>query len=192
MIGKAINTLLALMSILLAIRSLENSSLSLLIPTSYLYVLLIFPFLSLATNRNPFNFGLFAILAILLSTKYLPTQSFLGLLNVLKYAGYGDLAESLRYLFTPQRGMELPLVVTAFSISQVVWVLDKKERLFKERGIDFNVLPSVAIAFALGFVSLVTYYNLNFGVSSDRLIIGLVGVCLIVLALALDSRRGES
>jgi len=188
MMAKVINTALAWISLLITVKSLENSALSVFIPTFYLYSLMTLPLVFLALNKNPFNFGLFSVLVVLISTKYLPTPSFLGLLNVLHYFGYGSLAEFVKSIFSGQSdGNVLPLVVTMFVISQVVWVLDEKAQELRKRGVDFDVIPSVITAFAIGLTTYICYSTLLLTFSADKLILGLIGVCLLILAVVLAS-----
>ena len=186
MMAKIINTALAWISLLITVKSLENSAISVFLPTFYLYALMVLPLVFLALNKNPFNFSLFAVLVILLSTKCLPTPSFLGLLNVLHYIGYGNLAEFIKSIFSGQGdGNVLPLVVTMFAISQVVWVLDEKAQELRKRGVDFDVIPSVITAFAVGLIAYMCYSTLLLTFSADKLILGLMGICLLILAVIL-------
>ncbi len=178
MIGTTVNIVIATICILLTVKSLG---------LDYLYLLLLSPFLSAVLRRNPFNTPTFITLLLLLSTNYLPTQSYLGFLNVL-YNFRSDLAVYLRYIFTYSGGETLPIVVTLYSVSQVVWVAEKKRKTLKERGVDFNVFVPISIALIVGLASYTLYRFLYLNVVFDRLTLGLIGVFLVILTLILLRR----
>ncbi len=159
-----LNGILATLSIVLVVESLTFR-------TNYLYLLLIIPAVSLMLRRNPFNFPLFAILICISLINVLPTQTFYGLVNVLNYLGYE--ASYLLDLFHPSPH-HIPLIVTFFVISQIVWHSEHE--------------VTIPLAFAFSFLAYIFYEYLMVSVDIDRLLLGIFGVFALIVTFAGVSR----
>ena len=164
MIKVIMNCLLAVTSIILVIETLEFN-------LDYLYVLLVIPAVSLIMRRNPFNFPLFAILTCISIVNVLPTQTFYGLVNLLNYLGYNS--SYLLDMFHPTRH-NIPLIVTMFVISRIVWNSESE--------------ITIPLAFAFGFLAYLSYSYLLISLNLDRIVLGLMGVFATIVAFAGVSR----
>ena len=163
-----LNFILATLSVVLVAESF-------VFRTNYFYLLMIIPVVSLILKRNPFNFPLFAILICVSLINILPTQTFYGLVNVLHYLGYD--VSYLLDVFRPTPH-HIPLIVTLFVISQVIWY-SKYE-------------VTIPLSFAFGFLAYAFYDYLIVSLNADRLILGVFGVLALTVAFAGASRwRGR-
>ncbi|WP_457548640.1 hypothetical protein [Archaeoglobus sp.] len=163
-----LNCILATLSIVLVVESF-------VFRTDYLYLLLIIPALSLIFKRNPFNFPLFAILIGISLINVLPTQTFYGLVNVLHYLGYD--VSYLLDMFHPTLNY-IPLIVTLFVVSQVIWHSEHE--------------VTIPLSFAFGFLAYAFYNYLIVPLNADRLVLGVFGVLALTVAFAGVSRwRGR-
>ena len=189
---RLVNLALAEIGIILTVKSLENSFLSTFITMDYVYTLLLIPPIFAFANRNPFDFRLFVFLLCLMSVNLLPSsKSFDGVLNSLYYFGFQGWAMFLESTVKSyeSNAFYIPPFVVVFTISQITWTLHKKSIELKERGVKFDVLPSVILAFIVGLISLVLFFYLPTGFQiENNLMTGLAGISLLILGFALLKR----
>ena len=165
MISVILNGILATLSIILVVQTS-------VFRTNCLYLLLMIPAMSLVLRRNPFNFPLFAILICIDLINVLLTQTFYGLVNVLNYLGYE--ASYLLDVFSQPSPHHIPLIVTFFVVSQIVWHS------------EYEV--TIPLAFAFSFLAYISYDYLIVLVDIDRLLLGIFGVFALIVTFAGVSR----
>jgi hypothetical protein len=187
---RILNLLIAEIAVIIAVEMTKSSPLPMFVPANYLYVLTVIPIILLLFGRNPFDFPLFAVLVMLLSSKVLAnSEIFYSSLDAIYFLGYKNLAEYLETIFSVYKStsdiMGLSALVVLYSVSQIIWVMAKKSKDLKRLGMNVNyqiaVLGITALAIYLFYPALIAPQSLEI----PLLFLGLIGVVLVILAMYL-------
>ncbi len=165
--------------------------------TIYPFVMAI-PLLLLILKRNPFSFGYFYFLILIVSGNILAkSELFYAWLDVLYFLKLGNLASYLNSVFSSAKGIDVtPVlldVVWLFVLSQLIWISAEKGREMEERGMSAKNLVLFQWAFAFIFTYVVylvypSFVRFDVGVELPLIMAGIVGIAMFIVVAVILSR----